>query len=113
MTKNSKITGRKSMDFTQTLDFCNNKIIYYKDLITSTILAVQRYKSMDIIKASDMNICIQNLENLYKQLNIIENNLSYNIKKKNKKEFEDIINILQKINNELSALFRTTGTNRI
>ncbi|MEE9571437.1 MAG: AAA family ATPase, partial [Candidatus Neomarinimicrobiota bacterium] len=79
-------------------------------MITDTILAVQRYKSMDIITASDMNICIQNLEMLYKQLKSVEILLE---KKQENNNFEEIITVLQKINNELSALFRTTGTQYI
>ena len=62
---------------------------------------------MDIISASDINICIQNLEVLYKELNRLNFILD------NRKSFDDIINDLQKINNELSALFRTSGTNNI
>merc|ERR1712093_855370 len=79
-------------------------------MITQTILAVQKYKSMDIISASDMNICIQNLELLYKQLKSIDTSLEKNREHNN---FEDVITVLQKINNELSALFRTTGTQNI
>jgi hypothetical protein len=73
-------------------------------MITETIIAVQKYKIMDIISASDINICIQNLESLYKELN----NINYKIE--NKKNIDDVINDLQKINNELSAIFRTSGT---
>ena len=73
-------------------------------MITKTILAVQKYKIMDIISASDINICIQNLESLYRELNRLRLIIS------NRKNFDDIINDLQKINNELSALFRTSGT---
>ena len=62
---------------------------------------------MDIISASDINICIQNLEVLYKELNKLD------IIIENRKTFDDIINSLQKINNELSSLIRTSGTYNI
>ena len=41
-------------------------------MITKTTLAVQKYKYMDIIGASELNICIQSLENLYEDLNNIQ-----------------------------------------
>lgn len=112
LVKNEKIKENpiNKLERSHTLCFCRKKVNIFMTMITQTILAVQRYKSMDIISASDMNICIQNLELLYKQLKNIENSLDNNREDNN---FEDIITILQKINNELSALFRTTGTNNI
>ena len=71
MTKNVKINKNTK----EKIKFCSMKINFYKEMITNTILSVQKYKSMDIITASDMNTCIINLETLYNQLNIIESNL--------------------------------------
>lgn len=104
--KNEKIKANplKKTDKSHTIKFCKVKISSFQNMITQTILAVQKYKIMDIISASDINICIQNLEVLYKDLNKLERNIE------NKKSFDDVINALQKINNELSALFRTSGT---
>ena len=104
--KNEKIKGNplKKSSKSHTLNFCKGKISLFQNMITKTILAVQKYKIMDIISASDINICIQNLESLYRELNRIRLILG------NRKSFDDIINDLQKINNELSALFRTSGT---
>jgi ATP-dependent Lon protease len=111
MLKNEKIKANplEKSNNSHTVDFCNRKISVFQDMITRTILAVQKYKVMDIVGASDMSICIQKLESLYKQL--INTNAKLN--NANKKDFEDIIITLQKINNELSALFRTTGTQDI
>ena len=107
--KNEKIKANplKKTDNSHTINFCKGKISLFQNMITKTILAVQKYKIMDIISASDINICIQNLEVLYKELNRLNFILD------NRKSFDDIINDLQKINNELSALFRTSGTNNI
>ena len=104
--KNEKIKSNplKKKDKSNTHVFCKNKISSFQNMITETIIAVQKYKIMDIISASDINICIQNLESLYKELN----NINYKIE--NKKNIDDVINDLQKINNELSAIFRTSGT---
>ena len=107
--KNEKIKANslKKTDKSHTISFCKSKIASFQNMITQTILAVQKYKIMDIISASDINICIQNLEVLFKELS------SLNSKINNKKSFDDTINELQKINNELSALFRTSGTYKI
>ena len=69
--KNEKIKAKplKKSEKIHTVNFCMNKISSFQGMITNTIIAVQRYKIMDIISASDINICIQNLESLYKDLN--------------------------------------------
>ena len=112
LVKNEKLKEKpiNKIEKSHTLSFCKKKVNIFMKMITDTILSAQRYKSMDIITASDMNICIQNLELLYKQLNSIDAILE---KKQENNNFDDIITILQKINNELSALFRTTGTQSI
>ena len=112
VSKNEKIKEKpiNKIEKSHTLSFCKKKVTIFMKMITDTILAVQKYKAMDIITASDMNICIQNLEILYKQLKSIDTVLD---KKRENNNFDDIITILQKINNELSALFRTTGTQSI
>ena len=49
-----------------------------KNLIRTTILSIQSYKKMDIITASDYNICIQSLEKIYDELNNIVTSLKNN-----------------------------------
>ena len=107
--KNEKIKANssKKTDKSHTIAFCKSKISLFQNMITNTILAVQKYKIMDIISASDINICIQNLEILFRDLTRLDSIIN------NRKTFDDIINDLQKINNELSALFRTSGTYNI
>jgi len=111
MKKNTKINKKIYTEKTETLVFCKDKILIFKEMITRTILFVQRYKTMDIITASEMNICILNLETLYKQLNILESNLKHLKEKKN--NYDEIINSIQKINNELSSIFRNYGSDSI
>ena len=112
LVKNEKIKEKpiNKIEKSRTLGFCRKKVNIFMKMITDTIIAVQKYKSMDNISASDMNICIQNLELLYKQL--YNNQLTLDAKQENN-NFDDLITVLQKINNELSALFRTTGTHNI
>lgn len=94
------------IDGSQTLKFCKMKVISFMDMITNTILSVQKYKSLDIVSASDLNICIEGLEILYIQLREISDSLENNADT----DCDDIITTLQKINNEISDIFRRTGT---
>ena len=106
--KNEKIkpSAAQSLKKFDKLDFCRKKIDTFQDMITNTILAVQQYKVKDIIGASELNVCIQGLESLYEELNTIKTMVN------NEKhlDFDDIITRLQKINNELSSIFRNFGT---
>lgn len=110
--KTSQKNNNKS-EFNKTIDFCNSKIKSFKNMITSTILSVQRYKTMDIISANDMNTCINNLEVLYKQIDILEQNINHKGKIKTQIATDEILNYLQKINTELSVIFKTSGTQNI
>ena len=84
------------------------KIDYFFSIITDTIIWVEKYKINDIINASDLNVCIQNLENIYEELLEIKDTLN-----SNKKNTVQIIKKLQKINDDLSMLFKTFGTKKI
>ena len=89
---------------------CLKKNKYYQNIIQDTILYVQKYKTNDVVDAGELNICIKNMEELYKQTNNINILLSKNKKTIN---FEDILNKLQKINNDLSTNFRLYGTKSV
>lgn len=99
--KKKKSTSRTS---------CLKKTRYYQNIIQDTILYVQKYKLLDIIDAGELNICIQNLEKLYELTNNIITLLT---NKKKLIDFDDIINKLQQINNDLSANFRLYGTKNV
>jgi len=86
----------------------HEKIDYFFSIITDTIIWAEKYKVNDIINASDLNICIQNLENTYEELQEIKDVLN-----SSKKNTTQIINKLQKINDDLSMLFKTFGTKKI
>ena len=50
------------------LDFLKSKIETFQEIIKKTILAVQKYKFLDILGANEINVCIQSLESLFSQL---------------------------------------------
>jgi ATP-dependent Lon protease len=84
------------------------KIDFFFTIITETIISVEKYKTNDILSASELNLCIQNLENIYKDLKNIENSIQS--KHSNTKQ---VISKLQTINDEISIVFKTFGTNKI
>ena len=88
--------------------FSKKKIDKYTDMIQKTILAVQRYKLLDVTSAGEMSLCIKNLEILYDEIT----KLNYSLNTKSV-DYDDIINRLQKINNELSTIFRSYGTHNL
>lgn len=78
------------------------KLLFFQDVIQKTILHVQKNKRLEIIGVSEVNSCINVLFELSKQIKEI--NLNNNI------DTDNVINILQNINNELSILFKLVGT---
>jgi len=79
------------------------KIIFFQDVIHKTIIHVQKNKLLDIVSVGEVNMCINTLFELSNKLKEI-NEQSINI------NTDNVINILQHINNEISILFKTFGT---
>ena len=71
-------------------------------------LYVQKYKTLDVIDAGELNICIQVWKLYMNKLKILLLG-----GKKSLIDFNDVINRLQNINNDLSVNFRLYGTKNI
>ena len=77
--------------------------MFFQDVIQKTILHVQKNKILDIIGVSEVNSCINTLFDLSTKIkDISETSIKTNT--------DNVINILQTVNNELSALFKIFGT---
>jgi hypothetical protein len=76
------------------------KIYFFQDVIQKTIIHIQSNKILDIINISEVNSCINELNNINNKIKNI-NDLSSS---------DNIINILQEVNNDLSSLFKLYGT---
>ena len=100
----TKIKNKKKINIR---DSTKNKIFCFQNMINKTIIAIQSYKNYDILNPGEINICVKNLEDIYSDLLKIESLLEHNI------DIDDIINKLQNINDELSNIFRTFGTQDI
>ena len=80
----------------------DKKLEFFKDIIQKTILYVQKNKLLDILGVSDINACIDKLNELNKKINEMPIEST-----------DNQINGLQFINNELSGLFKNYGTQNL
>ena len=102
-----KIAEKKvSQVTTDIITLISKKICFFEDVIQKTILHVQNNKLLNLVGVSDVNACINSLADLSKKMKEI------NCKNDSKcvADTDNIINILQHINNELSTLFKVYGT---
>jgi ATP-dependent Lon protease len=92
------------------IDKCNNllkdKIINLQKIIRSTILSSQKYKLLDIISSTELNSNVIQLEKMFSLLT----NILVIIKDKYNVDLNSIMDKLQDINDELSNVFKSVGT---
>jgi ATP-dependent Lon protease len=81
----------------------DKKMIFFQDVIQKTILQVQNNKLLGIIDTCDVNTCINTLCVLSKDIQEISDIMITT-------NTDNVINILQLANNELSSLFKLFGT---
>ena len=82
------------------LPLVEKKIDFFKDVIQKTIIHVQKNKFLDILGISDVGSCIEKLGELSKKMKELTDI----------KNTDNLINNLQLINNELSSLLKSFGT---
>ena len=104
-----KITDNPKSSKVDIYEFLKQKIQLFQNIIQKTIIAIQKYKLKDILGTNEINICINKLKDIFEQLS----ELYYPIIKKTKLDTDQIINKLQEINNEISIIFKTYGTESI
>ena len=85
------------------LHLVEKKIDFFKDVLQKTITHAHKNKTLDILRISDVSICVDKLKEINAKLtSISEEYFTSNP--------ETIINNLQIINNELSSVFSHYGT---
>jgi ATP-dependent Lon protease len=84
----------------------DKKLLFFQDIIQKTIIHVQKNKMLDILGISEVNNCIQLLNQISEKMR----NLLDNIKKITP---DAAISSLQTINNDLSGLFKAYGTDSL
>ena len=100
--KDNKITTKESENNTLTLKVCK-KINLYKDIIQKSFLYYKKNNTLDILTMNDITKCLESLNNLsLKVLNINTSLIT-----------SDIVNELQTINDEISLLMKSYGTEKL
>lgn len=100
-TLKKEINNKPTIDVLQLVE---KKIEFFKDVIQKTIIHVQKNKFLDILGISDVNTCIERLGDLSKKIQEVSE-INHNT--------DVIINNLQQINNELSSLLKSYGTDSL
>jgi len=103
MSVNKKEYSQKSSN--DVLLLVERKIDFFKDIMQKTIIHIQKSKNLNILGISDVNLCIEKLSEISKKIediSIIKNITT-----------DNIINNLQLINNELSGILKTYGTENL
>jgi len=83
------------------------KISFYVDVIQRTLIHVQKNKSLDILGISNINICVERLNEINNKIKTLTN------PDKTYTKLEIVINDLQNINNDLSTLLKNYGTDKL
>jgi len=83
------------------------KIVFFQDVIQKTFNHIQYNKLIDIVGFIDIKNCIHSLDKINSLIKTISKYIEGN---NNDIDIELTINNLQKINNELSSLFKLYGT---
>jgi len=102
----NKNMKKENYDKTDVISLVEKKVSFFHDIIQKTILNVQKNKTMDILGVSDVNSCINTLNGLNEK---IRNILQFD----QPTTTDELINHLQIINNELSGLLKSYGTDSL
>ena len=95
----SKIYFNNNVTFTTT----DNKIVFFQEVIQQTILYVKKNKSLDLLGVCDVTNCLFTLTELFEKMKVLSTDVYINNK-------NYVLETLQSVNNELSALFKMYGT---
>jgi len=98
--KNEKLTPTVKNDLSILVD---KKICFFHDIIQKTIIHVQKNKTVDILGIGEVKNCIQ-------QLKLISEKMTKLLENVTNLSSEFAIGELQTINNDISAVFKTYGT---
>ena len=112
MRKNQKVVryeGKYIANNDDIIHFIDCKARMFNEIISKTIIITQRYKLLDVLGASELNICTQGLINLCNEVTAIKEAVDPSNMEKNNK----LVNKLQDITNELSVIFKSFGTDSV
>ena len=90
------------------VDFCQKKILYYENIIQKTAKSANRYKMFDVYGASELNVCIKQLESVYHTIQVLKASIEFKTIDSN-----DIMTNIQEINEQLFDIFKKFGTDQL
>lgn len=88
------------------LNLVEKKLSFFSDVIQKTVINIQRNKALDILGMGDMANCMNTLTKLSNNIKKIDADIK-------DKKVDNIIDNLQVINNELSGLLKSYGTDSL
>ena len=103
--KTTRRRGRTSLSKT-VLD----KVIETQATVKRTMMAAQRYKTMDVIGPTELGTCMQGLESVYSDLANVRSSIGIQKKRVDK---DQLLTSLQESSAALSSLFKSFGTERL
>ena len=101
--KNDETNQHEKKDLVSLID---KKIQFFQDIIQKTIIHVQKNKILDILGISEVNNCIQ-------LLNQVNDKIKFLLEKLASMNEDEVIEHLQTINNFLSGVIKTYGTDSL
>ena len=84
-----------------------NNTIKLQEIIKKSVLSANKYKFIDIISASELNTCVESLENIFAKLKDLQVTIDSDYNEQN------TLSTIEELTNELSNNFRTFGTENI
>jgi ATP-dependent Lon protease len=106
MNKKIQVSLNKEQEKNDIIRLVEKKINLFQNIIQKTILNVQKNKTMDILGTNDVNACIGAINILNVKIqNIINHNDAHTT--------ETLVNNLQVINNDMSSLLKSYGTDSL
>jgi ATP-dependent Lon protease len=100
----------------ETVQFIKEKTLYFQEIMRNTVISVQQLKKHDIFSNSDVNLCIQNINDLYEKSTDILNKIQdiHTIPSDTMTEYtEKVITLLQNIIDKLSVIICSFGTKNL
>jgi len=101
--QNNGMSGDKNNSSTDMITLVEKKIYFFEDIVQKTLIHVQHNKMICILASTDVNACVSQLMCISKKIKELRSVLA-------EANSDTLINNLQIINNELSSLFKSYGT---
>lgn len=100
VTKNEKKTSKKKIN--EIIHLIEQKTALFLEILQRTMLSINKLKKMNIISSSNLAICNDCIEIIFKKLEGIKCNINHS-------NYNEQLTVLQQANNDISAIFKKYG----